>query len=242
MSGTERDSPQLRNLRPAWPKGVSGNPNGRPRIEPRVRRHARKYDRKMCRMLAEIAQDKTVPPSERRRAAMDLIAVGSGRPALVQEIAGRGGESLTPLVNIDLRNNSGASLSPEQAYHMMISGELPLDPRHPAFASRQPLEGRVEAAPAAAAPGAANPPREEGQAPGSEYAAPAPSGAAELPARAAEDPEFRPLEPPTQAEPPPAPGLMRPALCGSFTPDPSAKPIDPAEVGRIKARLRSMRE
>jgi len=83
--------------RPFHP-GVSGNPLGRPRVEPRVRRYARKYDRKMCRALAEIAMDKTVPASERRRAAMDLIAVGSGRPALVQEIAGRDVQPVGPLV------------------------------------------------------------------------------------------------------------------------------------------------
>lgn len=59
---------------------------GRPRIEPRVRRYARKYDRRMCRVLASIAEDPKVTASERRRAAMDLVAIGSGRPAVTQEV------------------------------------------------------------------------------------------------------------------------------------------------------------
>ncbi|MGH8319788.1 MAG: hypothetical protein ACREUL_17765 [Steroidobacteraceae bacterium] len=84
--------------RPFQP-GRSGNPSGRPKIEPRVRRYARKYDRAMCKVLAQLAMDPKAPPSERRHAAMDLIAVGSGRPALLQEIANRG----APLVNIDAR-------------------------------------------------------------------------------------------------------------------------------------------
>lgn len=69
-----------------FPKGISGNPNGRPRIEPRVRRYARRYDRRMCKILASIAADEKVPPAERRRAAMDLVAIGSGRPAVTQEV------------------------------------------------------------------------------------------------------------------------------------------------------------
>jgi len=108
--------------------GQSGNPNGRPRIEPRVRRYARRYDRKMCRTLAEIATDPKVPASERRRAAMDLIAVGSGRPALVQEIGGRGGGPVGPLVNINMGLQPGGTLAPEQAYKLMVEGHLEADP------------------------------------------------------------------------------------------------------------------
>lgn len=93
--------PPPKQLKP-WKPGQSGNPAGRPKIEPRVRRYARRYDRRMCRVLAELAMDAKVAPSERRRAAMDLIAVGSGRPALVQEIAGRDGAPVGPLVNVNL--------------------------------------------------------------------------------------------------------------------------------------------
>ncbi len=117
-----------------FPKGVSGNLRGRPKIEPRVRRYARRYDRKMCKTLAELAMDPKVPPAERRRAAMDLIAVGSGRPALVQEIAGRDGSPLGPLVNVNVGLAPGQQmLSPEQAYRAMVEGILEPDSKHPAF-------------------------------------------------------------------------------------------------------------
>jgi hypothetical protein len=116
-----------------WQKGQSGNLAGRPKVEPRVRKYARRYDRKMCRTLAEIAMDKSVPPSERRRAAMDLISVGSGRPALVQEIAGRNGEQLGPLVALNFNAQSGQPLTPEQAYRAMLEGLIPADPKHPSF-------------------------------------------------------------------------------------------------------------
>lgn len=132
----ERDRPppkSLANLKP-WKPGQSGNGKGRPRIEPRVRRYARTYDRAMCKVLAEIAQDQKVPASERRRAAMDLIAVGSGRPALVQEIAGRNGEQLGPLVALNFGGGiHHGQLSPADAYRMMIEGALDVDPKHPAF-------------------------------------------------------------------------------------------------------------
>src|SRR5580700_4704083 len=94
----ERDDPppkSLANLKP-WKPGQSGNPKGRPKIEPRVRRYARTYDRRMCRVLASIAEDEKAPMSERRKAAMDLIAVGSGRPELVQQITGRDGAPIGP--------------------------------------------------------------------------------------------------------------------------------------------------
>jgi hypothetical protein len=100
-----------------FPKGTSGNPNGRPQIERRVRRYARKYDRKMCKVLATLAQDEKVPPSERRRAAMDLIAVGSGRPALVQEVSGQGGAPLGPLVNF---NFAGGGMSAFDAHKVLL--------------------------------------------------------------------------------------------------------------------------
>lgn len=127
-----------------FPKGVSGNPKGRPRIEPRVRRYARRYDRRMCRVLAEIAEDKEAPPSERRRAAMDLIAVGSGRPALVQEVAGRLGAPLGPLVALNFGHSAGQPLSPADAYKLMAEGALEPDPAHPAFEGQAvPDENRV---------------------------------------------------------------------------------------------------
>jgi hypothetical protein len=116
-------------------KGVSGNPSGRPRVEPRVRRYARRYDRKMCRVLAEIAQDPKLPASERRRAAMDLIAVGSGRPALVQEIANKGAPLLGVNIGIGaaMGGGPGGHPSPEMVYQWMVSGVIEATGDHPAF-------------------------------------------------------------------------------------------------------------
>lgn len=140
-SSSETQTPvpngQRGGLRP-WPKGVSGNPSGRPRIEKRVRRFARRYDRRMCKVLAEIAEDPKQPVSERRKAAMDLIAVGSGRPANVQEIAGKDGAPVGPLVNITLGSQQG--LTPERAYKLMLDGVLDPDPQH---FQRLPIEGEV---------------------------------------------------------------------------------------------------
>jgi hypothetical protein len=124
--------PRQKFIEKRFRKGQSGNPAGRKRIEPRVRRYARTYDRAMCKVLAEIAQDEKAPVSERRRAAMDLIAVGSGRPALVQEIAGRDGAPVGPLVALSFGMQHG-QLSPQDAYRMMVDGVLPLDPNHKAF-------------------------------------------------------------------------------------------------------------
>jgi hypothetical protein len=127
------------NLRP-WKPGQSGNPNGRPKIEPRVRRHARKYDMAMCKVLADIAQDPKAPWAERRRAAMDLIAVGSGRPATVQEIAGRDGQPVGPLVQLTFGGQGPGALSAAEAYRLMVAGSLDADPQHQAFRT-------IEAAP-----------------------------------------------------------------------------------------------
>lgn len=136
-------SPRSKFVAKQFQKGVSGNPSGRPRIEPRVRRYARKYDRAMCRTLAAIATDEKVPPGERRRAAMDLIAVGSGRPALVQEIAGRNGEQLGPLVALNFGGGmQHGQLSPQDAYRMMVEGVLEVDPQHPSF-KRPAIEAPV---------------------------------------------------------------------------------------------------
>lgn len=132
----ERDGPpakSLANLKP-WKPGQSGNGKGRPRIEPRVRRYARTYDRAMCKVLAEIAQDEKAPVSERRKAAMDLIAVGSGRPELVQQITGRDGAPIGPLVNLNFQGGMRhGHLSPQDAYRAMVEGVIELDPKHPAF-------------------------------------------------------------------------------------------------------------
>jgi hypothetical protein len=132
---TPHPPPKKSNLRPPWKPGQSGNPRGRPPREPRVRRYARRFDRAMCKVLAELAQNPKVPPSERRRAAMDLIAVGSGRPALVQEIAGKEGQ---PLVGVNFNmgmSTAGAHgrLSPEQAYRLMVEGVIEATGDHPAF-------------------------------------------------------------------------------------------------------------
>ena len=135
-SASEREGPppkSLANLKP-WKPGQSGNGKGRPRIEPRVRRYARTYDRRMCRVLASIAEDEKAPVSERRKAACDLIAIGSGRPAVIQEIAGRNGEQLGPLVALTFAGaQGGRDLTPSDAYRAMVEGLLPLDPRHEAF-------------------------------------------------------------------------------------------------------------
>jgi hypothetical protein len=135
--------PQRKTVGRPFAKGQSGNPGGRPPIEPRVRRYARKYDRRMCRALAEIAIDPKVPASERRRAAMDLIAVGSGRPALVQEIAGRNGAPVGPLVAFNFNNQPGQSLPPDVAYQMMCQGQVPIDPEYfrPAIEVQPTVQG-----------------------------------------------------------------------------------------------------
>lgn len=112
-------------------RGVSGNPHGRPKIEPRVRKLARCYDRRMVRVLASIAEDTTVAPSERRKCACELVAIGSGRPALVQEIAGKDGAAFGPLVNMNF--GMGGALTPEQAYAAMCAGAIPADGAHEAF-------------------------------------------------------------------------------------------------------------
>jgi hypothetical protein len=138
QNASEEGSPPPRNrggtlLKP-WKPGQSGNPKGRPRIEPRVRRYARTYDRAMCRVLASIAQDEKAPVSERRKAAMDLIAVGSGRPELVQQITGRDGAPIGPLVNLNFGGGmQHGHLSPQDAYRAMVEGVIELDPAHPSF-------------------------------------------------------------------------------------------------------------
>jgi hypothetical protein len=127
-------TPAKKSIGKPFVKGASGNPGGRPRIEPRVRRYARRYDRRMCRALAEIAMDKDVPPNDRRKAAMDLVAIGSGRPALVQEVTGRDGAPVGPLVAMQFNSmQPGGQLSPADAYKLMCQGVIEADPRHPAF-------------------------------------------------------------------------------------------------------------
>lgn len=144
----ETTDPRLKNLRP-WRKGQSGNPAGSAKIEPKVRRFARTYDKRMCIVLAAIAEDTEVAPSERRKAAMDLIAVGSGRPALLQEIAGRNGSPLGPLLNVNIGAAHGGQLAPETAYRLMVESVIPLDPGHEAF---RPARPAIEADPASAPP------------------------------------------------------------------------------------------
>jgi hypothetical protein len=140
---TQKDAPPTREtsvppvvanrpkIKHRWPKGVSGNPAGRPKIEPRVRRYARRYDRAMCEVLASLARDEKVSPTERRRAAMDLIAIGSGRPALVQEVVGAqpasvvqvnvaAGAPSTPLDRLD-------SVQASRVYQSIIAGRLDVD-------------------------------------------------------------------------------------------------------------------
>jgi hypothetical protein len=134
--------------RPFQP-GVSGNPLGRPRIEPRVRRYARKYDRRAVKELWRRGSDPKTPPDVARRTLMDLIAIGSGRPTLVQEVAGRDGAPLSPLVQLNFPQ-PGAQLSPEAAYKFMLNGTIPLDPAHEAF-HRPPIEAQAVSGDAGAA-------------------------------------------------------------------------------------------
>jgi hypothetical protein len=93
----------------------------------------------MCRVLANIAEDEKAPVSERRKAAMDLVSIGSGRPALVQEIAGRNGEQLGPLVALNFGGGmQHGQLSPADAYRLMVEGVLEADGKHPAFGQQRP--------------------------------------------------------------------------------------------------------
>jgi hypothetical protein len=127
-------NPRQKFLEKQFRKGVSGNPAGRPRIEPRVRRYARTYDRAMCKVLAEIAQDEKAPVSERRKAAMDLIAVGSGRPELLQQVTGRDGAPIGPLVNFNIgMQQRGERLPAGDVYRAMVENLIPADPAHEAF-------------------------------------------------------------------------------------------------------------
>jgi hypothetical protein len=162
--------------RPFQP-GVSGNPSGRPRIEPRVRRYARRYDRRMLKVLAELAEDKSEPASERRRAANDVIAIGGGKPVaeFVQEVAGRDG---APLVNIDMRHSAAEPVTPESVLAAYRAPPPPVpapvaavehQPRNHRMACAEAVpqgvlpEAREEGGPAAtpaAAPGAPRPPHE----------------------------------------------------------------------------------
>jgi hypothetical protein len=64
---------------------------------------------------------------------MDLIAVGSGRPALVQELAGRDGQPLAPLVSLNFNGQQPGTLTPAEAYRMMSEGLIEADERHEAF-------------------------------------------------------------------------------------------------------------
>ena len=120
------------NLTP-WKPGQSGNPAGRPKIEPRVRRYARRYDRRMCQVLASIAEDPKVSASERRRAAMDLVAIGSGRPATTQELIGRPDAPLGPLVALTFNGQQPGGISAAEAYRLMSQGAIEADPEHKAF-------------------------------------------------------------------------------------------------------------
>jgi len=84
MSGSVRN---LQNLKP-FPKGKSGNPNGRPRIIGEIRDLARTHAEDAISALAEIAADRSVPPSARVSAASELLNRGYGRPPQAIAIAG----------------------------------------------------------------------------------------------------------------------------------------------------------
>ena len=69
----------LQNLKP-FPKGQSGNPAGRPRIIGEIRDLARTHAEDAIAALAEIAADRSAPPSARVSAASELLNRGYGRP------------------------------------------------------------------------------------------------------------------------------------------------------------------
>jgi hypothetical protein len=119
----------LANLRP-WKPGTSGNPSGRPRVEPKVRKMARRYDAEMLEVLVQIARDPKAPVSERRRAALTVIEIGSGRAEFKQSVGNPNG---APLVNLNFGAGQPGPLSPEAAYRMMVEGSIEPDSRHDAF-------------------------------------------------------------------------------------------------------------
>lgn len=151
-SDTENPSPTPASARPParkvvgkpFVKGICPNPGGRPKREPRVKRFARRFSRRMIKVLVDLAEDSKNAPSERRKAAMDVIAYDAGRPAVVQEIAGRDGQPVGPLVNIQLGQQPGSALTAAQAYAYMVSGAIPADPDHEAFRT---IESKPEEAP-----------------------------------------------------------------------------------------------
>ena len=106
-------------------KGMSGNPGGRPAsVVERVRRLAGKYKSRAMRTLVQLMEDDKQPADERRKAAETVLAYYAGRPAVVQEVSGRGGAPVGPLVNVTV----GAGLGPEAAIRLMTQGILPADP------------------------------------------------------------------------------------------------------------------
>ena len=134
---TNTTPPPRRIVGKPFAKGTSGNPSGRPKVESRVRRIARRYDRRMVRVLASIAEDPKVPPSERRRAAVDLVSIGgTGRMGLVQEVLNA--QPPAPLVSLNFNQQGGAPLDPASAYRMMVEGTLEPDP---AVFQRPAIEG-----------------------------------------------------------------------------------------------------
>jgi hypothetical protein len=138
-SAAERRRPQaksLANLRP-WPKGTSGNPSGqKPRA--RLMKLARRHTRTAVRVLLSLAQS-AKDEEVRRKAAVALLHEGWGPPPTSQELV-RPQQPTAPLVSLNFGAQPGQPLTPEQAYRMMVSGELELDPAHPAFAARPPIE------------------------------------------------------------------------------------------------------
>jgi hypothetical protein len=88
----------------------------------------------MIKVLVELAEDKKVAPSERRKAAMDVISYDAGKPVLVQEVTGRDGQPVGPLVALNFSGQQpGGQMSAAQAYQYMVNGLLPADPDHEAF-------------------------------------------------------------------------------------------------------------
>lgn len=133
--GTENSDASMgrsTGLRP-WKPGQSGNPSGRPKVAAEVRALARQYG---AEALAKLVALMRHAPDERVQlaAARELLNRGYGKVPQSVEFNG------TPLVavNVGVPQPAGGPLTAEMTYRLMIEGDLPADPRHPALLA--PLE------------------------------------------------------------------------------------------------------
>jgi Family of unknown function (DUF5681) len=83
------------NLRPPWPKGVSGNPKGRPPELSAIQDLARTYTEEALEKLVRLMR-KGKSETVQLAAALALLDRGHGKPVQALEHAGVGGERLFP--------------------------------------------------------------------------------------------------------------------------------------------------